>query len=228
MEQHARFAPGSRGRLLHALGLVLAAAAVMMISFGALLPAIVGDFEAMVGAGPEAFALVGAMAALQLIGVVGIGLIAVSRLNPKALGWRADGLGAEIALGLLGALGLVGLMLVTVVIFGVPVGEMIDGVLGWGPQQRALFACIGLTAALTEESVFRGYLQPELTRRLGRWPGVAVGAAIFSVYHLNFRPISLVSKFTFGLLLGALREREGTLVAPAIAHGVFWIIAGFA
>jgi membrane protease YdiL (CAAX protease family) len=51
---------------------------------------------------------------------------------------------------------------------------------------------------------------------------------VFSLYHLRFRPTSLVVLFAFGAVYGALRERRGGLVAPAIAHGLVWAVLGAA
>lgn len=55
-------------------------------------------------------------------------------------------------------------------------------------------------------------------------------ATVFALYHLPVTPsaIGLSGKLLFGLILGALRQRTGSLVAPAVAHAGFWQIAGFA
>jgi uncharacterized protein len=63
---------------------------------------------------------------------------------------------------------------------------------------------------------------------LGRWPGILVTAIIFAVYHVQYAlalPM-LISHFVTGLVLGLIRERTGTLWAPAIAHALVWIVLG--
>ena len=45
---------------------------------------------------------------------------------------------------------------------------------------------VGVEAALTEETLFRGDLQPTLQRMLGRGPGLLLTALIFAAYHLRF------------------------------------------
>ena len=87
---------------------------------------------------------------------------------------------------------------------------------------------MAVIAAIPEETIFRGILQPTLQAKVGRWPGVALTAAIFSVFHVQFQfalPL-LLSHFCWGLILGLLRERTGTLWAPAIAHMLVWIVLG--
>ena len=223
-----RFTAHSRSRLLHALGLVVVAAAVMLVGFAAIIPAIAGGFEELAQAGPASFLAIAAIATLQIGGVIGVGLLALGRLTPSELGWRAEGLATEVLIGLAGVAILVVLMVESAILFGVGTTELIDTMTAWSPKQRLLFLCIGITAALTEETLFRGYLQPELTSRLGVAPGILLTAAIFSLYHLNFRPVSLLSKFLFGVALGGMRQRRGLLIAPTIAHALFWAVAGFA
>jgi membrane protease YdiL (CAAX protease family) len=90
------------------------------------------------------------------------------------------------------------------------------------------FVLMGVIAAIPEETIFRGILQPTLQNKVGRWPGILLTAAIFSVYHVHFQFAlpRLLSHFCWGLILGLLRERTGTLWAPAIAHALMWIIFG--
>jgi membrane protease YdiL (CAAX protease family) len=88
------------------------------------------------------------------------------------------------------------------------------------------FVIMGLVAAIPEETIFRGILQPTLQRKLGRWTGLVVGALVFAVYHFMFRWPALLGKIGSGLVFGTLRERTGTLWAPAIAHALTWAVLG--
>jgi membrane protease YdiL (CAAX protease family) len=93
-------------------------------------------------------------------------------------------------------------------------------------SQRAVFLAIGLQAAFVEESLFRGNLLPALARRMPAPVALVVTSGVFAVYHLNLAPIALLSKTLLGVLYGSLRGRDGSLVAPAIAHAAIWALAG--
>jgi membrane protease YdiL (CAAX protease family) len=77
-------------------------------------------------------------------------------------------------------------------------------------------------ASWQEENLFRGYLQPLLIESLGAWRGIIAQAALFSVAHIgwltNWSLFGLV--FLTGLMLGWMRGRDRSLVAPFIAHGL--------
>jgi len=85
-----------------------------------------------------------------------------------------------------------------------------------------------LIAAVPEETIFRGIMQPTLQQKVGRWQGILLTAIVFSVYHVHFQfaLARIISHCCWGLILGVLRERTGTLWAPAIAHALMWIIFG--
>jgi len=224
-----RYAPDSLAALAHTLVLILVAAIVMVAFFAFITPSVLGGMDGLLEAGPRALLVVSALGVFEFVVVVLLGLVLWGRRSLSDLGWRVEGLGRALAFGLLGALALFGLLLATVASFAPDqLGDTLDTVRSFTLQQRLLFAFIGLSAAATEESLFRGQLQPLLIKRWGHWPGIVVGAAIFSVYHLPRQPLQLVSRFLFGMVLGGLRERTGTLIAPAIAHTLFWILAGLA
>jgi membrane protease YdiL (CAAX protease family) len=88
----------------------------------------------------------------------------------------------------------------------------------------ASVAAIALAPALCEELVFRGLLLPSLVR-LGRAAAVVLSSIAFGVLHVDFTGEGAVLyRIPFALLiglgLGALRLRAGTLLAPALAHGI--------
>ena len=107
-------------------------------------------------------------------------------------------------------------------------GSIADTIAHYTPQQRAFFALMGLIAAIPEETIFRGILQPTLQNKVGRWSGILLTAVIFALYHVHFAFAlpRIISHFCWGLILGLLRERTGTLWAPAIAHALMWIVFG--
>lgn len=85
-----------------------------------------------------------------------------------------------------------------------------------------------VVVALPEEAFFRGYVQgrlaPLFTRRV-RLLGVSFGghivvaSALFALVHLVAIPAPFrLAVFFPGLLFGWLRERTGSIVAPALLH----------
>jgi uncharacterized protein len=223
----ARWPEGSVSRIANAVGLALLNQAALVVPLVAIAPWLVGErnpFEAP----PAAFALLGVIACLQAGLVVGGGLLGWSRVSLRSLGWHTDEWGADVARGT------VGFVLVAGVVFGTraaigggaAVSEAWESLVGYSPAQRILFLLIGVVAAFGEESIFRGYLQPSLIKRMGVTGGVLVTAAFFSVYHLQFAPLRLLDLLLIGLVYGVLRGRDRSLFAPAIAHWLCWAVLG--
>jgi membrane protease YdiL (CAAX protease family) len=61
------------------------------------------------------------------------------------------------------------------------------------------------------------------------WLAIVVQAAIFSLAHLGYlsNPFNFGNAFIAGLILGWLRGQNSNLVAPFVAHGLFWMMAAF-
>ena len=72
---------------------------------------------------------------------------------------------------------------------------------------------IGLSAAIGEETIFRGAAQPRL--------GLLLTAALFALVHSNYGlSISTIIVFVLGLVLGYIRLRHNTSTAMVI-HAVY-------
>jgi hypothetical protein len=80
-----------------------------------------------------------------------------------------------------------------------------------------LLPLVALLAPCAEELFFRGMLQPLLRRRL-RGAAIPAGAALFGLAH-PILPL-LPALFLLGILLGALRERSGSILPGIMLHGV--------
>jgi membrane protease YdiL (CAAX protease family) len=81
-----------------------------------------------------------------------------------------------------------------------------------------LMLMIGLTPAVCEELVFRGYLQSRLTQSWGAFTGVVVSSALFATFHLDF--VHVVAVFPLGLFLGWVTLQSGTLIPAMLGHFV--------
>ncbi len=81
-------------------------------------------------------------------------------------------------------------------------------------------------APVSEELLFRGYLQNWLKKQIGRNAALIVTSLCFAFFHfstsqgLNNIPI-IASLFTLGLGIGFVYERECSLSAPILLHSFF-------
>jgi membrane protease YdiL (CAAX protease family) len=91
-----------------------------------------------------------------------------------------------------------------------------------GPGQLAeWFAWHLAFAALPEEYLFRGVLQPALARGRPWWVGALAASALFALPHVAFERVPARALVFFpGLVFGWLRERTGSLAAPIFFHAL--------
>ncbi len=213
-----------------ALGLAIAVARaflIFVVGMGILSPILTGGAELDPGS-PGGSVVVLVLLLLDAALTVGVGLVLVGKVDLRALGWRFDDPLGDIARGVIGfafcaCAVLVGILVAT---GSIPFAEVKAGIAQTPLAVRLLVIVIGVVAAFVEESLYRGYLQAGLIERTGPVLGIVVTAILFDVLHLNFRPASLVAKLGIGLVLGVLRGRDRSLLAPAIAHGLVWAVFG--
>lgn len=99
---------------------------------------------------------------------------------------------------------------------------------GWFAIIIAL--AIGITPAICEEILFRGYTQTRLVRSFPPVLGILFSSALFAAFHLD--PVHVVSVFPLGLWLGVITFYSGSLVPAMLGHfvnnfiGVLMIIFG--
>ena len=78
-------------------------------------------------------------------------------------------------------------------------------------------------AAFQEETLFRGFFQNLLEEQYGRVVAIVGQAAVFTLAHLGYYPVSawplLLVVLLVGLVTGWLVDRRGTLLSAGIAHG---------
>lgn len=88
-----------------------------------------------------------------------------------------------------------------------------------GLVEIALWIAVSLSAGICEETIFRGYLQPQLIGMTGsRVAGMFLAAAIFGFGHLyqGWRMSIVIG--AYGLMFGVLAYRRGTVRPGMIAH----------
>ena len=168
--------------------------------------------------GPPVGMVVGALVIFG--GILWLGLFRATGLRPRDVGWHFDHAGRDAAIGVVGFVLLgAGICVIAWVARGTTPPELLASVAGMPMGRRMMALGIGLGAALAEETLYRGYLQPAA--------GLVPTAIVFSLGHLSFAPLALVSHFWSGLVFGALRGRDRSLVAPATAHVLLWAVFGW-
>lgn len=212
-------------RLAHVALLIVCLTAIKILTMVALSSG-ASSQESPFALTPKAF-IAAAVAGIVSIAVLLLGLGKIGRVTPTALGWRSANLGVDVALGIGGGLVCGAITFSVGAAFGHwTLSEFLGEIAGFTVGQLALFAIIGLGAALTEETLYRGYLQPDLVARWGGVLGVLATACIFSLAHFQFRPVSLVNKLAVGLVFGTLTQTRRSLVPAAIAHFIMWVTLG--
>jgi hypothetical protein len=231
MQTSQRWPIGTTGALWLAFLLIIGHY-VAMFGVGGVLAIVLGihDRREIWQAPPAAF-LINLGVGLFEIGVVlRLGMCRYARLSFREAGWSGLAL-RDFAYGVLG-LALFALVITCVFAaesgFNDAIAYIADTIAHYTPQQRVFFVLMGVIAAIPEETIFRGIMQPTLQQKVGRWPGILLTAVIFAVYHVHFQFAlpRIISHLCWGLILGMLRERTGTLWAPAIAHALVWIVLG--
>ena len=88
------------------------------------------------------------------------------------------------------------------------------------PGRAALvILAVSITPAICEETLFRGWLQHTIRRRLPAVASVVITGVIFALFHMS--PLSIVALAFVGFYLGYLFERCGTLFASMTAHCLY-------
>jgi membrane protease YdiL (CAAX protease family) len=77
-----------------------------------------------------------------------------------------------------------------------------------------------------EELLFRGVVQGRLRESWGVWPAILAATVLFGLSHVSVSggaagiAAYILTATVLGVLLGYLYERTGTIVVPAVIHGV--------
>jgi membrane protease YdiL (CAAX protease family) len=85
---------------------------------------------------------------------------------------------------------------------------------------------IVVIAPISEEILFRGYLQTWLKKLFGKKIGILFASFIFALFHFSYPQgygnITIIgSLFVVAIYFGILYERQKSLISPIIAHMIF-------
>ncbi|MEM3955775.1 MAG: CPBP family intramembrane glutamic endopeptidase [Candidatus Bathyarchaeia archaeon] len=85
--------------------------------------------------------------------------------------------------------------------------------------QIALYMLIFV--GFVEELLFRGMLMTSLEKNMGQKPALIIQSLVFAILHLTWRVIiEVIFVFIAGIVFGLLFRKSGSLIPPAIAHGI--------
>ncbi|MGD0633154.1 MAG: CPBP family intramembrane glutamic endopeptidase [Beijerinckiaceae bacterium] len=89
------------------------------------------------------------------------------------------------------------------------------------PTTLVFFAIATISAPLTEELIFRGWLFTALRDKLRFAPSLVIASALFALAHWEPTHLYALVVFPVGLALGFIRERTGSLKASISFHAFY-------
>jgi membrane protease YdiL (CAAX protease family) len=88
------------------------------------------------------------------------------------------------------------------------------------PPEARWFNALSLTAAICEETAYRGFLIWYFARITGAWPAVVLVSVAFGIGHFYQGRAAILKTGLVGAFLGALYLLGGSLLWPAVIHAV--------
>jgi membrane protease YdiL (CAAX protease family) len=204
-----------------AVGAVVALTVIRLVTMMALFSI---DGDAPIGTHPLHWLVMALNAALCTALIVGA--IAVAKMSPADLGWSRFVAARDVPWALAALVVAAAFPIVAYYLDSGSFGAVVDAAMKGPLVSRIVFCVIGVLAAFSEESVFRGLLQPSLEKKMP-WPAaLAVMCVVFSLYHLPRHPIAFVGRILTGLAYGGAARKTGALWAGALAHFLTWALLG--
>ena len=91
-----------------------------------------------------------------------------------------------------------------------------------GPWWLLALFVVGVGAPLSEELLFRGFLQTALVpTRLGYWGATLVTTSIWAALHAGYSVAGLIEVFLIGLVFAWILRRTGSLRVTIVCHAVY-------
>ncbi len=85
---------------------------------------------------------------------------------------------------------------------------------GFSAAVIAFLVCVA--GPIVEELVFRGYIQTRLVARHGAFVGILLASLFFAILHMN--PLHSTFAFGFGICMGIMAHRSGSIFPTIFAH----------
>jgi sodium transport system permease protein len=174
---------------------------------------------------PETVATPFGIALQQLVMLGGVAVaLALARLDPRAtLGLRAPGALPLLGGILVGCGGPAAIQWVAQALHLQPgggdagTGALIEKLVRDLPVAGVVLL-LGVLPAVAEETIFRGWVLRGLRSQMSGFAAVVISSVIFGAFHLEPERIALTA--AFGLALGYLALRSGSLWPGVLAHGL--------
>ena len=91
-----------------------------------------------------------------------------------------------------------------------------------GPWWPLALIVIGVGAPLSEELLFRGFLQTALVQtRLGFWGGSAITTTLWTAMHAGYSLVGLIEVFLIGLVFCVMLRQTGSLRVTIASHAIY-------
>lgn len=160
------------------------------------------------------------------IGLVYLGLFKWGNITFQDVGWSCKKLGRSIALGVIGLI-----IAIFIILLFYSIGTISELTISFTPNINILEIFIAILmgfaiAAWIEQSLLPGYLQPILIEKKGLWVGVFIQSVMWPLSHIGWFTTleDYLMGLVFGILFGLLRGRNNSLIAGTLIHGSMWVL----
>jgi uncharacterized protein len=93
--------------------------------------------------------------------------------------------------------------------------------------ERGLFVVLSITAGITEEIVFRGFVLHALLVAAGSWPlALLLSSGVFGVVHAYQQPVGALRAALLGALLAVPLLAGGSIYPAIAAHALIDVLSG--
>lgn len=142
--------------------------------------------------------------------------------------WRTLGRAlGDVGLAIIAVIGVCGVEAAWQHFFGSSRAESAIAMLPVTPLERGVWCVVALCVAVSEELVYRGYLQTQLTHFTRLAPaGVVLQAVLFALAHANQGAAVMIRFLGYGVTFGALALSRKSLLPTMICHAVLDLAAG--
>jgi membrane protease YdiL (CAAX protease family) len=146
----------------------------------------------------------------------------------REIGWTSGrGVSREMAAGIAGYIAGLPLILASLLVVGIlsklvhitPTHPIERELQQPGATRIFLFVLACILAPIAEETMFRGMLFSHLRARHGWWISAIFVSLIFAAIHPQGW-VGIPALATIAMILAALREKRGSLIAPMTAHAL--------
>jgi uncharacterized protein len=175
---------------------------------------------------PRRAAYLSSMASLWLLAAVTVAAVYLSNATMADIGFV--GLPLPSFAIWTGALTVAGIGIMFIFRYaGFREGTMVRELMPVSRQERGLFVALSLTAGITEEIVFRGFLLYALLLATASLPlAVLLSSGVFGMVHAYQHPVGVLRAALLGALLAVPLLVEGSIYPAIAAHALIDVLAG--